>query len=1024
MKTQYFKLMVRRLYLVLLAIGVSAPVAFGQYFGRNKAQYKKLDFEVLETPHFEIYHYLKNKNVPNELGQASERWYTWHSKILGHRFKQQNPLIFYNHHADFQQTTVISGLLGTGTGGVTEGLRNQVIMPLTASNQQTDHVLGHELVHAFQYDMLLNNDSTSANNLNNIPLWMVEGLAEYMSIGRVDAHTAMWMRDAVLNKDIPSVDDLYRKQHLYFPYRYGQALWAYIAGLYGDNIIAPLFRATGKYGVTRGMLSTLGSDDKGISRAWKNALIDYYTPFMKDTTAVVGKRLISEKNGGQMNVSPALSPDGKYVAFISERNVISTDLYIADAQTGKIIKRISNNFQRSHIDEISFLEAAGTWSPDSKQFASIIFSKGRTNLLVLDVARGRTVREIEIPGVEYINNAAWSPDGRSILISGLVEGRSDLYLYDLNTKKVENLTNDAHSDLQPAWSADGRQIVFASDRGGAERINLGGYSAYRLCTLDLATRQVNVLDIFPGADNLNPQFGPDNNRIYFLSNADGMRNLYEYNLAEKQVYRLTNYFTGISGITAFSPALSVSTQTGQMVYNVLRNRQYSVFGANVNQFTRQLVAANQVNLAAATLPPADKLTNDLVGNNIRTQARNKLADSTAFTTRAYDPKFELSYIGGSAGGGTATYRGQGPVAAGGVATLFTDILNNHQVMGAVQLNGEIYDLAGQVAYLNQKRKFKWGASIGHIPYVYGGAFYAQDTIQVGDGQMEVLNSGLVLQRMFQDQVALFGSYAFSQTKRFEVSTSFARYSNRVDIYNRYYDALGRYIGEDRERGESAPGFNLGQTNIAFVGDNSTSGVTSPLNGHRFRFDIGRTYGGINYNTILADYRKYWFTRPVGFAFRAMHYGRYGGDAERMFPLYLGNEYFVRGYNNASFRGNMTADENSLSINQVIGSRLAVANAEVRLPFSGPERLSLIKSGFLFSDLVFFADGGLAWSKGDEVSMSAKTANRNMHFPVYSTGASLRINLFGYIIVEPYYAIPLQRNGFQPNFGFFLSGGGF
>ncbi len=218
MKEQYVTLVLRRFYLLLLAIGIAAPTAFGQYFGRNKAQYKNLEFEVLETPHYEIYHYFKNKNVPNELGQASERWYTWHSKILGHRFKQQNPLIFYNHHADFQQTTVISGLLGTGTGGVTEGLRNRVIMPVTASNQQTDHVLGHELVHAFQYDMMLNNDSTSANNLSNIPLWMVEGLAEYMSIGRVDAHTAMWMRDAVLNKDMPTLKDLTLNPK-YFPYR-------------------------------------------------------------------------------------------------------------------------------------------------------------------------------------------------------------------------------------------------------------------------------------------------------------------------------------------------------------------------------------------------------------------------------------------------------------------------------------------------------------------------------------------------------------------------------------------------------------------------------------------------------------------------------------------------------------------------------------------------------------------------------------------------------------------------------------
>ena len=512
-----------RLYLLLLSgLLLGMPATYGQYFGRNKAQYKKLNFEVLETPHFEIYPYFGNQQVPNALGQASERWYNWHSKVLNHRFKQLNPLIFYQHHGDFQQTTVISGLLGTGTGGVTEGLRNRVIMPITASNEQTDHVLGHELVHAFQYDMMLNNDSTSAAQMGNLPLWMVEGLAEYMSIGRVDAHTAIWMRDAVLSNDIPSIEDLTRKQYKYFPYRYGQAVWAYIAGVYGDNIIAPLFRATGKYGERRGMLQVLGADDRAISKAWKAALIEAYTPLMQDTMATVGQRLISEENAGRMNVSPAISPDGKYIAFISEKNVITTDLYIAEAQTGKIIRRIANNFQRSHIDEISFLESAGTWSPDSRQFASIIFTEGRTNLLVVDVQTGRTVREIAIPGVAYINNAAWSPDGKYLLVSGLVEGRSDLYLYHLDSKKVENLTNDGHSDIHPAWSPDGSRIVFASDRGPATRLNLGGYSAYRICTLDLASRQVQTLDFLPGANNLNPQYGPDN-RIYFLSNADGRR---------------------------------------------------------------------------------------------------------------------------------------------------------------------------------------------------------------------------------------------------------------------------------------------------------------------------------------------------------------------------------------------------------------------------------------------------------------------------------------------------------------------
>ena len=1023
MKKSFYNPLVRRLYLFLLLSGLASSTAFGQYFGRNKAQYKKLNFEVLETPHFEIYHYFKDQNMANALGQASERWYNWHSTILGHRFKEKNPLIFYKHHADFQQTTVISGLLGTGTGGVTEALRNRVIMPITASNQQTDHVLGHELVHAFQYNMILSGDSTNMNNLANLPLWMVEGLAEYMSIGRQDAHTAMWMRDAVLTKDIPTIEDLTRKQYRYFPYRYGQAVWAYITGMYGDNIIAPLFRNTAKYGEAIAIQRVLGISDKALSTMWKSALNKTYAPYLKDTIATVGRRLISEENGGQMNVSPALSPDGKYVAFISEKNVISTDLYIADAQSGKIIRRISNNFQRSHIDDISFLESAGTWSPDSRQFASIIFSKGRTSLLVIDAANGRTVREISVPGVEYINNAAWSPDGKNMLISGLVEGRSDLYLYNLETKAVENLTKDGHSDIHPAWSFDGRQIVFASDRGPAARLNLGGYSSYRICTLDLASRQVQVHNFFPGADNLNPQFGPDNSTIYFLSNADGLRNMYEYNLAQNQLHRLTNYFTGISGITAFSPAISISAQTGKVIYNLLRARQYSIYQAGLHEFARQPVSADMGNFAAATLPPNAKLANDKVGLNIQNNKRIALADSTKFIPRAYQPKFGLSYIGGSAGGGVSTGP-QGSIATGGVATLFTDILNNHQVMGAAQLSGEIYDFAAQVAYLNQKSKLHWGVGISHIPYLSGGQFYAQDTLQINSERVPVINSGLIYQRTFQDQISLFSAYPLSQTKRFEGNVSFARYSQRRDSYNSYYNELGQFVGSDRKKLPSEPGFNLGQFNVAYVGDNATSGVTSPLSGHRYRFDVGRTFGGINYNTVLADYRKYTFSRPVGFAFRALHYGRYGGDAERMFPLYLGNELFVRGYNNGSFQEENCPDGNCLSINQIVGSRMAIANAEMRIPFSGPERLSLIKSNYLFSDLVFFADGGLAWSSGDEVSMNWRAKSQNIHIPVYSTGASLRINLFGYLIVEPYVAVPLQRAGFKPNFGFFLSGGGF
>lgn len=95
---------------------------------------------------------------------------------------------------------MIEGALGESTGGVTESLKRRIVMPVGAGPAETDHVLGHELVHAFQYDIL--------GPRVNLPLWFIEGMAEYFSVGSVDSHTAVWLRDAALTEKLPEVDDL------------------------------------------------------------------------------------------------------------------------------------------------------------------------------------------------------------------------------------------------------------------------------------------------------------------------------------------------------------------------------------------------------------------------------------------------------------------------------------------------------------------------------------------------------------------------------------------------------------------------------------------------------------------------------------------------------------------------------------------------------------------------------------------------------------------------------------------------
>src|ERR671928_153018 len=115
-------------------------------------------------------------------------------------------------------------------------------LPFTGVYADNDHVIGHELVHVFQYNIAESPKSGGTlANMNRLPLWLIEGMAEYISLGRDDANTAMWLRDAALRNDLPSIRKLSTDPR-YFPYRYGQALWAYIGGTWGDNIINTLYR--------------------------------------------------------------------------------------------------------------------------------------------------------------------------------------------------------------------------------------------------------------------------------------------------------------------------------------------------------------------------------------------------------------------------------------------------------------------------------------------------------------------------------------------------------------------------------------------------------------------------------------------------------------------------------------------------------------------------------------------------------------------------------------------------------------
>jgi WD40 repeat protein len=1020
-KRNYFRLSFPGLpkAVILIMLVISMP-ASAQYFGRNKPSYRVFDFNVYQTPNFEIYHYLDNDSVLKMIAKRSEAWYNHHQNIFGDTIRERNPLLIYETHAEFQQTTAVSGLLGESVGGVTEALKNRVIMPLFPSFAQTDHIIGHELVHAFQFNMLTSTDSLNLSRVSNLPLWMVEGMAEYFSIGSIDPHTAMWMRDAVLSNDIPTIRDMTRS-YKYFPYRYGQAVIAMIGKTWGDSTVIKLFRETAKVGHERAFKNVLGFDDKTFSGLWKSAMENHYKPLLTDTIdKQTGKKILFGKNAGKMNLSPSVSPDGKYVVFLSERDVFSLDLFLADASTGKIIRKLSSRINRNEIDAMSFLESSGTWAPDGKHFAFVVFSEGKNKLVIMNVERRRSVEEIDVPGLPSINNPSWSPDGRFIALSAMKDGASDIFLYEVETGKVTRLTDSKYAKLQPTWSPDGKQIAFVTDKPLP-----GQTKRFRHDFFNIGITEVNnpvnekLPELFTGARNMNPLFSPDGSSIYFLSDRDGFRNLYRYDMEADTLFQMTRYMRGITGITYHSPAVSIARGTGDIVYSYYSERSYSIFSAGSDDFEESPVARIDIDYTAATLPPVEYYAQNVVDNSLQSEFGSGDIPVSEFRDVPYKPKFKLDYLSNTSVGVASGRMGTG--MAGSVSAIFGDMTGDNQIFTSIALNGEIYDFGGMAAYINQKRRLKWGASLSHIPNYFGSVSFEADTLNIGGEPVLVNKMDLYYLRMFEDKASLFAFYPFSQTRRVEFSGEIAGYSYRADLYSTYYDVLGYPIGSDRKKMESPEGFGLGKVDAAYVVDNSVFGLTGPVSGTRYRLEAGKYFGAIDNYTTLADYRTYIHIRPATLAFRSYNYGRWGGakDNDLLTPLYLGYPWMVRGYQRMGrdYTNSQTQGQ-GIGYDNFFGSRIFVANAELRIPFTGPENISLIKSEMFFTDLNLFIDGGLALDKGSRIAGDWFNPSPGEKAPVFSYGASFRINLFGYLVLEPYYAVPVRKGTgpFNGSFG--------
>jgi len=1012
--------------LALFAIcGGSAPAA-AQYFGQNKVHYRSFDFQILKTDHFDIYFYESERPGIDIAARMAERWRVRLERLLKHELRGRQPLVLYGSHTDFEQTNIIGGAIGEGTGGVTEPVKRRIVLPLAGPLADTDHVIGHELVHAFQFDMTTGPDSPPGRSgMDRLPLWFIEGMAEYLSIGPVDPNTAMWLRDAARREMLPEIKDLNNPK--YFPYRWGQAVWAYIGGKWGDEVIGQLLLTAAATGdIDAAFEHVLGVKSKEFSTEWHAAIQLTYGNVLADASRSdqIGKLVVGgERIGEELNVGPSISPDGKWIAFLSTRSLFSTDLYLADAATGKIVRKLTSTATDPHTSSIQFIYSAGAWDSASRQIAVGTVASGRAALAIYDAQKGSRTREIAVPDVDEIVSPTWSPDGTAIAFSAMQRGLTDLFIYDLSANRLRRLTNDAFAELQPAWSPDGTRIAFATDRLTSDLSTLA-IGPYRLAVIDPATGAIEAVQGFEGAKHLNPQWSPDSQALYFISDRGGVPNLYRVGLgaqAGSGLTQLTTLATGVSGITATSPALSVASRTGTVAFSVYEDGKYDIF--TVDGARGGPLAPVKEN--AAVLPPPDRKSSDVA----ELLASHSLGLPEPTTSKPevepYSPKLHVEGVAQPVVGvGVSRF---GTSFGGGLAISFSDMLRNHQLVTAFQVNSglgsstSLKDIGAQVGYFNQAHRWNWGLVGGQVPYLSSG--FQSSLSQRPNGDI-IQTDQMFVFRQTERSASGVVAYPFNRASRLELQGGASQISFDQIVTTQSYSRITGAVFEDSKEtipfGET---LSLGTSSAAYVFDTSIFGATSPVQGQRSRFEVSPTFGTLNFTGFLADYRRYFM--PANFytlGVRVMHYGRYGRDSDdtRIFPLYIGYPWLVRGYDVGSFSSDECLGDGTTScaaIDRLTGSRMLIGNVEFRFPLLRPFGVSGNMYGPVPAEVAFFADAGTAWNNGERPEVFGGSRGG-----VASAGVALRVNIFGFAVGEFDVARPFQRPGRGWQFGFNLMPG--
>lgn len=1019
--------------LIAIVLGVlMLPQAHGQafkeQFGKNRIQYKDFNWKFYQSENYEVYYYQGGETLAKQTIEYLEDQFGRMTETIGYYPYAKTRVFLYNSVIDKQQSNV--GVKGRdfSVGGQTNFVQSQLELAysgdMASFNKKAVYAVTDMLIQEMLYGGNIAEMFQSAFT-TPIPKWFTSGVSKYVAYG-----WSKEMDDVAREYVYHNQTDKFARLSHDMNTTIGQSIWNYVVQKYGQRSISNILNlARIIRNEENSIARTLGVPFNDFILGWRTFYSNANTNLLQVYVQPNEDFLISGKNRADESYTDIkFSPDGKYLAYSAAKSG-KFEIRVINMESQKE-RMVYKGGLRLINQEIEQSYPILSWADSTT--LGVVYSEAGTNVLAVKRMGVKGEQVIKIPRLTHIQSFAFRTGGRTAVLTGSINSQSDVYLYNLVRGQVRAITSDTYDDRDVQFFRGSNQILFSSNRpsdsvyvSGPNKIADAEINKFNIFTYDLDYpdssygKLTNALAL-----DIKPTMSADRD-VYYLSDQQGVNNLYRYDMVDSLSTQVSNFAYGIKsytydarqkrlafiGTTQSKDGVYLSSFSGeQTIFTPVTPRKAQETSRLLAELRRQRLLKNSI-----TSDSVAKDMSDLVENPVRSEdtLRKGAIDTENYqfqnsnvakvNTKNYqfekpaenqDPQkktdsflkiYQTTQIDNTLKG---PLKYENRMQTDNLITSFVideirsfstlleiqmnDFLENHRFHGGILVPlsfNQGYDVFGEYEYLKFRVDLK--------------ARYFRKSIVEKDP------SRFLNQRYNLDRFELGFKLPFTQRFRIELNPFYSQ--------TRYLDSDVRLFIPANNPSQFEPnvvrryiGYNLGliYDNSVVTGTNIHEGTRAKVT---FESHMKANGNAENFSNVEVDFRHYQRLTKGLLVAGMVHFGSYFGDAPKQYLLGGVDNW---AFNSTQSEGNLDdplffttlLDNSDVLFNQFVnlrgykyntfqGRNVLSASAELRVPINQLLNNSELRSNFLRNlQVVGFYDIGSAW---DDLSPFEKTNNLNI-----------------------------------------------